>query len=70
MFISFCFVFSFLGFGFDFGFGGLMWCGGVVLVSYLLGCWFGGMIGRIRLVGGRVMREGEERPGRGSCLRR
>ena len=30
-----------------------------VLVLFLRGCWFGGMIGRIRLVGGRVMREGE-----------
>ena len=32
---------------------------GVVLVLFLRDCWFGGMIGRIRLVGGRVMREGE-----------
>ena len=46
-----------------------MWCGGVVLVLFLRGCWFGGMIGRIRLVGGQVMREGGERLRRGSCLR-
>lgn len=49
MFESFCFAGGWL----------LMWCGVVVLVLLLRGCWFGGMIGRIRLVGGRVMREGE-----------
>lgn len=36
----------------------LMWR--IVLVLSLRDCWFGRMIGRIRLVGARVMREGEE----------
>ena len=43
-----------------------MW--GVVLVLFLRDCWFGGMIGRIRLVGGRVMREGEASLQWGSCF--
>ena len=60
-----CFVFCFFFFGVYFFFGGVGFADGlgVVLVLYLRDCWFGGMIGRIRLVGGRVMRERDERLG-------